>query len=199
MPKKVLAINGSYRRGGVTAQALAEALAGAREAGAETETVDLAETDIKFCTNCRACTQAPGGGRAACVLEDGMNAVLDKVDAADGLILAAPVNCFNVTAVTRRFMERLVVYAYWPWGMAAPKYRITVTGKKAALITSSAMPALLGRVFTGAVRALKYTARAVGAKAEGTLFIGLAGMKEHPELTAGERRRARALGRRLAV
>ncbi len=45
MPKKILAINGSYRRGGVTAQALAEALAGAREAGAETGTVDLGNGD----------------------------------------------------------------------------------------------------------------------------------------------------------
>jgi NAD(P)H-dependent FMN reductase len=199
MKSKVLAILGSYRRDGVTAQAAREALAAAREAGAETELVDLLDARIEFCANCRACTQAAGEKRGACPLADDMAALLDKIDAADGLILAAPVNYFNVTALMRRFMERTVVYAYWPWGAAAPKPRIKKPFKKAVLITSSAMPSVMGRLFTGALRALRYAAEGAGAKVAGTQFVGMASLQERQALTSGEKRRARALGRALAV
>ena len=30
-------------------------------------------------------------------------------------------NFFNVTAVTRRFIERLICYACWPWGKKDPQ------------------------------------------------------------------------------
>lgn len=198
MAKKVLAVLGSYRRGGMTAQAVNEALAGAREAGAGTELVTLLDAKIEFCTNCRGCMQDPGQKRGLCPLNDDMGAILDKLEAADGVIFGAPVNCFNVNALTRRFMERMAVYGYWPWGAAAPKYRTENSGKKAALITSTAMPAFFGRFFTGAVRALKYSARGLGAEVTGVMFTGLAAMQERQQLTEAEKKKARALGRRLA-
>lgn len=198
MPKKVIAVNGSYRRAGVTVQALDEALAAAREAGAETERVNLLDARIEFCTNCRGCMQDPGEKRGICPLNDEMAGILDKLEAADGVIFGAPVNCFNVNAVTRRFMERMAGYGYWPWGAAAPKYRRGVGGKKAALVTSTAMPAFFGLFFTGAMRALKYCARGLGAEVAGTMFTGLAAARERPLLSDGEKKKARALGRRLA-
>lgn len=198
MPKKVIAVNGSYRRAGVTVQALEEALAGAREAGAETEMVNLLDSKIEFCTNCRGCMQDPGPKRGLCPLNDDMAGILDRLEAADAVIFGAPVNCFNVNALTRRFMERMAGYGYWPWGAAAPKYRTAVGGKKAALVTSTAMPAFFGRFFTGAVRALKYCARGLGAEVAGTMFTGLAAARELPQLTAAEKKKARALGWRLA-
>ncbi|MEI7528885.1 MAG: flavodoxin family protein [Elusimicrobiota bacterium] len=197
MAKKIVAVMGSYRRGGITAQALNEAAAAAREAGAEVEIINLLDKRIEFCTNCRACTQAPGEKRGECVLSDEMAGILDKLDAADGLILAAPVNYFNVTALTRRFLERMIVYDYWPWGAVAPKLRINKPSKKAVLITSSAMPSLIGRLFTGALRALNYAAASVGAKKAGTLLVGIASLHEKQYLTEKERRKARALGRLL--
>ncbi|HBE87922.1 MAG TPA: NAD(P)H dehydrogenase [Elusimicrobia bacterium] len=198
MAKKIIAITGSYRQGGVTDQAVAEVLAGAREAGAETGTIDLIDRRVEFCSNCRSCTQEPGEKRGACVLNDDMESILSAIDAADGLVLAAPVNCFNVTAIFRRFMERLLSYAYWPWGALGPEMRLRAR-RPAVLITSSAMPSLFGRVATGAIRALKGTAQAAGFRPAGSLFIGMASMKERPSLSEGEKRRARALGRRLAA
>lgn len=195
----MIAVNGSYRRAGVTVQALEEALAAAREAGAETERVNLLDAKIEFCTNCRGCMQDPGPKRGLCPLNDEMAGILDRLEAADGVIFGAPVNCFNVNAVTRRFMERMGPYAYWPWGAAAPKYRTGVGGKKAALVTSTAMPAFFGRFLTGSVRALKYCARGIGAEVTGIMFTGLAAMRERPQLTEAEKRKARALGRRLAA
>lgn len=198
MVKKIVALNGSYRRGGITAQALAEAVAGAREAGAEVAVIELLDKHIEFCTNCRACAQAPGDKRGSCVINDDMTAILDQVDAADGLILAAPVNFFNVTAITRRFMERLICYGYWPRTAMAPKLRIKKPLKKAVLITSTAMPSFMGRFFTGAMRALEQAAANMGAKSSGSLFVGLVSGRENPVLSAGEKRKARRLGRLLA-
>lgn len=199
MAKKIVAIMGSYRRGGITGQAVAEAAHAARSAGAEVEIVDLLDRHIEFCSNCRACTQEPGAGRGACALKDDMAGILDLLDAADGYILASPVNYFNVTALMRRFLERTAVYAYWPWGAAAPKPRTKKLVKKAVLITSTAMPALLGRFFTGSLRALNHLAAGLGAKKSGTLFIGLSSLVPQPVLTRKEIRKARALGLMLAA
>lgn len=198
MSKKIIAITGSYRRGGVTDQAVAEVLEGARGAGAETEVINLLDRKIEFCNNCRSCCLEPGEKRGACVMEDDMETILAAVDAADGLVLAAPVNCFNLTAVFRRFMERMLPYAWWPWGQAAPKMRLRPE-RKALVITSAAMPAFFGWFMTGAMRALKSTARAAGFRPAGSLFIGMASMKEKPSLSDGEKRTARSLGRRLAA
>ena len=194
---RIAAITGSYRRGGVTDQAVEAVLAGAREAGAETRLVNLLDLKIEFCNNCRSCTQEPGEKRGACVLRDDLDALLDAVDAADGLVLAAPVNCFNVTAIFRRCMERMLPYAYWPWGAGAPKMRLRAR-RRAVLITSSAMPSIFGRVATGAMRALRGTASALGFRPAGSLFIGMASLRKDASPSARELEKARALGRRLA-
>ncbi len=199
MAKKIVALTGSYRRGGVIDLAVAAMAGAARERGAEVSVINLLDKQVEFCTNCRACTQGPGEARGVCVLQDDMAAILDQLEAADGLILAAPVNFFNVTAITRRFLERLAVYAYWPWGQLAPKFRIKTGKKKAVLVTSSAAPSLIGRLFfKGALKALKIAADAVGAKPVGSLYIGMACTNEKPVLTANDARLARKLGIALA-
>ncbi|HCC47282.1 MAG TPA: hypothetical protein DEQ38_04085 [Elusimicrobia bacterium] len=197
MALKITVINGSYRRGGITDQAAEAAAAAARAGGAEVEMIRLAERRVEFCLNCRACTQEPGPARGRCVQRDDMDAILDSIEASSGLILAAPVNFFNVNALTRRFMERLVPYAWWPWGAMAPAPRVKDRKIKAVLITSSAMPSVAGRLLTGSMRALKMMAATLGAKTAGTLFVGLASMEEKPELPARDRRLAERLGRKL--
>jgi multimeric flavodoxin WrbA len=197
MAVKITALNGSYRRGGITDQAVEAAAAAARAGGAEVQIISLSEKKTEFCTNCRGCTQEPGLKRGACPLADDMDSMLDAVEASDGLIIAAPVNYFNVTAVTRRFMERLTPYAYWPWGAMAPSMRLKAGGKKAVLITSAAMPSFFGRLFTGAMRALKLIAAAFGARVAGTLFIGFSSMEEKARLSDRDRRLAGGLGRKL--
>ena len=152
---KILAIAGSYRKGGITDQAVEFAAREAREHGAEIEVVQLRDYPIEFCRNCRECTQLPGAAPGACVLDDGMRDLVAKIEAADAYILASPTNVYAVTALFKRFMERLIVYAYWPWGAAAPKLRKTRATKRAIVITSSAAPALIGRLFFGSVKGLK--------------------------------------------
>jgi multimeric flavodoxin WrbA len=185
----VLAIAGSYRDDGIVDQAVAVAVQTAREAGARVDVIQLRDYPIEFCRNCRECTQAPGEGPGACVQNDGMQALIDKIEAAEGLILAAPTNFYSVTALFKRFMERLVVYAYWPWSMHAPQPRKKTCAKKAVIIASAAAPALMGRLFYSASKQLGMTAKTIGAKAVGDIFLGLVAGQAHTRLSEREKRR----------
>lgn len=194
MSTRVLAIVGSYRKGGIIDQAVGEILASCKENGAEVTTIHLLDKHVEFCTNCRACMQVKGPQRGPCVLKDEMESILEQIDHADTIVFGAPVNFFNVNAITRRFIERLVVYGYWPWGQHGPANRIQQCRKKAILVTSTAMPALLGLLTTGAMRVMKFAAKLMGARPVGELFIGMASMQPRQPLSPREIKIARKLG-----
>lgn len=194
----VLGIVGSYRKGGTIDQAVSTVLAAATERGAATEKIYLLDSRIEFCANCRNCTQQSGPDPGRCFLEDDMAGLIERIEGADALVLGAPVNFGNVNALTQRFLERLVGYSYWPWGQPAPKIRKKdQPPKPAVLVTSSAMPAIMGRLLTGSLRGLKLGADAVGAKPFATLFVGLAAMRERQELPERIIRKARRAGQKL--
>ena len=184
MSKKLVVIVGSYRREGIIHQAVDQALRQVGESAQEVEIerIDLLDRQVEFCTNCRTCTQFPGEKPGDCVLQDDMEGIISAFESADYLILGAPVNFFNATALFRRFMERLICYSFWPWGKMSPRRRKKQRDKKAILISSSAMPGLLQPFFTGAPRALKVTANLLGARSVATLHLGGIAMqqKERP-------------------
>lgn len=196
---KVVAIVGTYRKGGVVDMAVDEILASARDHGAETEKIYLIDRHIEFCTNCRTCTQQPGEKRGECAVHDEMGAILDSIEAADALVIGSPMNFWTVTAVTKRFIERLVCYAYWPWGVPAPKARTSRKNKPAVIVASSAAPAIMARTLTKMVKLLKDVAKLLGAKPAGVLFIGLAAGEQRPVLKDRAKKKARALGMRLVA
>lgn len=197
---KIVAVMGSYRRGGIIEQSVDAMLEAARAAGAETEKVVLAGESIEFCTNCRKCTAAelPGMRRADCIFDDRMHDICEAIDGADGIILAAPVNFFTVNALTKRFIERLLVYVYWPWESLLPKPRVKRPDKKAVIMTSSACPAFLGRwVMPNALGVMKEAAKLVGAKVAGKLYFGMVCKEEHQRLSPGQLKKAQQAGRLL--
>jgi putative NADPH-quinone reductase len=199
MSNSVVAIVGSYRKGGTIDQAVEAILEGARAKGAITQTVQLRNCHIEFCTNCRHCMQEPGETRGRCLQKDDLEPILAGIESADAVVLGAPVNAFNTTALFRRFIERLVGYGYWPWGQNAPKTRSDRKSRKAVLVTSAAMPGFLIPLATGAPRALRTAAGLLGAKTVGKLWIGLSAHEEHQKLSAHTRMRARQLGAKLAT
>jgi len=190
---RLLAINGSYRENGAIDQAVGVAMQAATEAGATVEVIVLRDVPIEFCLNCRHCTQPPGDAPGECVHQDRMHELVEKIEAADGYILASPTNFYSVTALFKRFMERLVVYAYWPWGAHGPKFRKQHAAKRAILIASSAAPGPMGRLFYTTMKQLKQTARTIGARPAGSVFIGLMSQEEHPVLPARTRKQVRSL------
>jgi multimeric flavodoxin WrbA len=195
--KKVTALVGSYRRGGIIDQTTDEILLGAREAGAETEKIVLLDKRIEFCTNCRACTQQPSERRGECVIADDMKEILDILDSSDALILATPLNYWTVSAVFKRFIERTVCYAYWPWGKHAPAMRSKKLDKVAVVVVSSAAPSFLVGLMSNIVRLMKSYAKALGAKPIGALKVGMIADKPDVKISARVRAKANALGRKL--
>jgi multimeric flavodoxin WrbA len=197
---RILAINGSYRDGGATDQAVGDLLAKLEGMGAEVEHVKLREYPIEFCRNCRQCMQRPGEAPGRCVHEDGMAALIDRIEAADGYILAAPTNFSSVTALFKRFSERLAVYGYWPWGKPAPVFRKATARKKPAVIISScAAPGWMGRLTYGTNRNIKVAAKTMGAKVVGSMVTGLISKDQHPGLPKRARRRTSTLAPRLVA
>lgn len=100
---KILGILGSPRREGNTATLLQRTF-GLLPDSVETETVSLKDYRIEPCEACHRC-EADGH----CILEDGMQALYPKLQAADALVLASPVYMGGLTSRMRAFMERT-----WP-------------------------------------------------------------------------------------
>lgn len=198
-PVRVTAIVGSYRKEGVIHQIVDAMLASAQAAGAEVRKIDLLDNHVAFCTNCRSCTQQEGEHRGKCSLEDDMNAILDTLEQSDAFILASPMNFWTVTALMKRFMERLVCFSYWPWGGPAPKYRKKVKTKKAVLVMASAAPSIMARLMTRMVGLMKSVARVLGAKTVGIMFIGLCAQEHHYQINDRIKAKAQRLGQKLAT
>jgi NAD(P)H-dependent FMN reductase len=196
--KKVVAIVGSYRKGGTTDSAVEAILEGAREKGAQTQTYYLVCQHLEFCTNCRECTQTPGPERGKCKQQDDLEMILTDIEAADAVVLGSSINYGGVTAVFRKFMERLIGFSYWPWGKSMPKPRKKVLTRKAVLVASSGMPGFFIPLFTGVARTLRLTAKMLGAKPVASLWIGLSALEQNHPLPAAVKERARRIGSKLA-
>lgn len=196
--QNIVAINGSYRDGGVTDR-LIDALTGELEQrGADVTRIDLRDARIEFCRNCRRCMQEPGDTPGHCVVRDEMAIVIETIEAADGFVLAAPTNFGSATAVFKRFLERLAPYGYWPWGAKAPVFRkARLPARPAILVTSSAAPGIVGRLAYSTLRELKTAATTIGAKPAGTLCAGMIAERPDAELSPRTLDKARRLARRL--
>jgi multimeric flavodoxin WrbA len=198
--KHILAINGSYREGGITDQTIASIAASLDAMGAEVETVQLRDYPIEFCLNCRECMQQAGTSPGKCVHNDGMAALVEMIEAADGYVLAAPTNFYAVTALFKRFLERLAVFGYWPWGKPAPVFRRAKMPKKPAIIVSScAAPGLMGRLSYSTNKSLKTAADTIGANVVGTMVSGLVAQEPRPHLSQHAHRRAEVMAARLVA
>ena len=202
MVVKVVGIVGSYRKGKIIDGAVSAVLEGAEARGAETRKICLLDMHIEFCTNCRSCTQKQvEARRGPCVHNDDMERILAEIDEAEGVVLASPINFGTVTALVKRFIERLICYGYWPWGQAmAPVNRIAKTDKKAITITSSACPAFLGRILMpSALSIQKKAARVMGAEVIKSLYFGPVAGRQDSLLSGKAQRKARKAGEDLVL
>ena len=85
---KVVAFNGSARKGSNTAILLKTVLAEAGKEGIETELVEMAGTPIHGCRACRQCSAKRN--RRCGQTDDVFNAYLEKMEQADGILLGSP-------------------------------------------------------------------------------------------------------------
>lgn len=146
---RILAVYGSPRRKGNTARLMAQAVAGAREAGAEVEEVVLRDLKMSPCLEIYGCKKT---GR--CAIKDDFQDLYDKLISCQGLILASPIFFYTVSAHTKIMMDRcqsLWVKKYWiderPFGELDP-------AKKALFICLGATKGK--KLFEGALLTMKY-------------------------------------------
>ena len=106
--------NGSPRKNWNTAKMLEAAAEGAREAGAETELVNLYDIPFAGCKSCFACKLKDAKTNGVCAIRDNLRPVLERARQADVLVLGSPIYFSYPTGVYRAFFERLAfpVYSY---------------------------------------------------------------------------------------
>jgi multimeric flavodoxin WrbA len=105
---KVIALNGSPRKGWNTQQLLQRALDGAEELGAETELVQLYDWTFQGCVSCFACKVKGSKTNGLCAHRDDLRPILEQCRNADALIIGSPVYFDYPTAQTRAFLERFL-------------------------------------------------------------------------------------------
>jgi multimeric flavodoxin WrbA len=99
---RVTGISGSPRAGGNTDIILREALAAAKEEGAEIELIRLSDYRLGPCEDCQACFKTKN-----CVKDDDWEKLYQKALKSEGLILGCPSYFQSVTAQMKTFIDRI--------------------------------------------------------------------------------------------
>lgn len=128
---KVLAINGSSRKDGNTADMLNLVLAEIKKEGHEIELIQLAGHVISPCTACFACA-----GRGNCFFDnDIFQELYTKMTEADAIILGSPTYSADVSSTLKAVIERASVVSDTNPGM----FRHKVAGAVAVARRAGAM------------------------------------------------------------
>ena len=101
MSKHILILSGSPRKGGNSDLLCDEFAKGAQEAGHQVEKIRVQEQKIGPCLACYGCR-----GTGVCVQKDDMAAILEKIVAADVLVLATPVYFYSMDGQLKTLIDR---------------------------------------------------------------------------------------------
>ncbi len=101
---KVVAFNGSGRKDGNTAVLIRRVLKILEEEGIETELIQLAGQPIHGCNACRTCFETRND---RCIInDDRVNEYIQKMKAADGIILGSPTYFSMMTSEMKALIDR---------------------------------------------------------------------------------------------
>jgi multimeric flavodoxin WrbA len=129
-PIKVLAINGSSRRGGNTAILLRHVLKELAKDGIETELVELAGQHIHACLACRKCSVRKD--RRCAQTGDIGNELIEKMAEADGILFGSPTYVADVSSQIKALMDRACLVAKANDGMFRHKVGAAVVSVRRA-------------------------------------------------------------------
>lgn len=104
MSKHVLILSGSPRKGGNSDLLCDAFMRGAQEAGHQVEKIFIRSKKVAPCNACYYCTQS--GGK--CAIQDDMDEILDKMQAADVIVMASPVYFYSIDAQMKAVIDRCV-------------------------------------------------------------------------------------------
>jgi multimeric flavodoxin WrbA len=127
---KVVAFNGSARRGGNTAILLGKVIAELHQEGIETELVEMSGVRIHGCLACRECS-ARKDGRCAQKNDVG-NEYIAKMEAADGILLGSPTYVTDVSPEIKALIDRACLVSGANGGMFRRKVGAAVVAVRRA-------------------------------------------------------------------
>lgn len=158
---KCLALACSPRKGGNTALLAERVLDACREAGHETELLQL--TDFNYAP-CRACDGCFASGK--CVVRDDAGLIFEQILAADLFVMAAPVFSMGICAQAKMLIDRS--QQFW-----AARYVLDIPvgdpdRVRRGMFISCAGTTLPG-VFDGTVRTTRYFYKMLGINLEAVL------------------------------
>lgn len=161
---KVLAINGSPRKGGNTEVLLNSVIKGVERAGGRVEVIRLCDLTIQPCTGCGGCDKT-----GKCVLEDDMIELCDKIIAYKRVIIASPIYFYGITAQAKAFVDR--TQALWSWKrlMAEKGEWHDDPERKGFFVSVAATHG--AKVFDGAILTVKYCFDAMGMAYGGEFLV----------------------------
>ena len=102
---KIIGFEGSPRENGNTEKLVNTILQGAKENGAETMIYKIAKMNISPCTGCMDCRE-----KGVCEIEDDMQFLYEAIQTAHAIVIGSPIYMWQVTAQTKAFMDRLVLF-----------------------------------------------------------------------------------------
>ena len=127
---KVVAFNGSARKGGNTAILLGYVLGELAQEGIETELVELAGAKIHGCLACRKCSTRKD--RRCSQTDDMGNACIDKMAGADGILLGSPTYVTDVSPEIKALIDRACLVSGANGGMFRRKVGAAVVAVRRA-------------------------------------------------------------------
>jgi multimeric flavodoxin WrbA len=127
---KVVAFNGSARRGGNTAILLGHVLGELAKEGIETELVELAGAEIHGCLACRKCSTRKD--RRCSQTDDMGNVCIDKMAAADGILLGSPTYVADISPEIKALIDRACLVSGANGGMFRRKVGAAVVAVRRA-------------------------------------------------------------------
>jgi multimeric flavodoxin WrbA len=101
---KVVAFNGSARKDGNTAILIRRVLGALEAEGIETELIQLAGQQIHGCTACGTCRKVQN--KQCKIVNDNVNLYIEKMAAADGIILGSPTYFSMMTSEMKALIDR---------------------------------------------------------------------------------------------
>ncbi len=101
---KVIAINGSPRKGGNCAQLLEAMGEVFTSQEIEFETIQIGNKSIRGCMACYKCVEMLN---ETCIYKDEVNKIIPLLKEADGIVLASPVYFAGISGTMKSFLDRL--------------------------------------------------------------------------------------------
>ena len=101
MPKKVLIISSSPRRGGNSDLLADEFMRGVQDCGHNAEKIFLKDKKVNYCSGCGVCYDTK-----KCVQNDDAAEILEKIATSDVIVLATPVYFYTMSAQLKTLIDR---------------------------------------------------------------------------------------------